>query len=82
MSSYVNHACLDCGTVRSVRKIDLERGQREYCRKCKPKHTVSQRSKSLREIKTELEEPLTSIFNRVLSQKKMKVDKKTEQKTE
>lgn len=73
MSNKVDHACLDCGVVRSVRKIDLERGQREYCRKCKPKHTVSQRSKSLKEIKTELEEPLTSIFNRLLKQKQMKV---------
>lgn len=73
MSNHIDHACLDCGTVRSVRKIDLERGQREYCRKCKPKHTVSQRSKSLKEIKTELEEPLTSIFNKLLRQGKMKV---------
>lgn len=74
--SYTKHACLDCGLVRNVRKIDLERGQREYCRKCKPKHTVKQRAKSLKEVKSELEEPLTSVFDRILRQRQMKVDKK------
>lgn len=77
MGNTVEHACLDCGEIRQVRVVDLERNKREYCRKCKPKHTVKKRTKSLKEIKVELEEPLSNIFDRMLRQKKMKVEQKT-----
>lgn len=65
-----NYPCADCGKPRQVRIVDIERGERVYCRKCAPKHTAESRSKSLKEVRKELETPIDVHINRLLTGKR------------